>query len=344
MKRLIILCSLVVVLFISQVDAHPGNTDGNGGHTCRTNCPSWGLSYGEYHYHNAKTYTTPSYTSTYAAPTYNAPTTPSCPLMSSYNSSTDSCQCNSGYIVSGSSCVSATLYCSNKIGLMSDYNSITKSCECMAGYEYNGSSCVYKSKYSKPTSTYAPMNSCPPNSQSSTSDSTKCSCNAGYENNSTNDGCVITPVKTFDQMCKDDFGNNSVWNLETDEKKLPLCVCVSGYEWSIDRKSCIQSAPPAIVVQKKSPDTVQSNKNFTVPASDIQSLKIVGTLKKPSTFRQCPSTQCSVIKYYAENSKLNITGKYKKGSWYQVSGTTDAAGGNGKKVVGWIAASLFEIK
>lgn len=32
--------------------AHPGRTDANGGHTCRTNCEKWGLEYGEYHYHN----------------------------------------------------------------------------------------------------------------------------------------------------------------------------------------------------------------------------------------------------------------------------------------------------
>lgn len=32
--------------------AHPGRTDANGGHTCRTNCEKWGLQYGEYHYHN----------------------------------------------------------------------------------------------------------------------------------------------------------------------------------------------------------------------------------------------------------------------------------------------------
>ncbi|WP_374016841.1 copper amine oxidase N-terminal domain-containing protein [Paenibacillus thiaminolyticus] len=31
--------------------AHPGKTDKNGGHTCRTNCEKWGLEYGEYHYH-----------------------------------------------------------------------------------------------------------------------------------------------------------------------------------------------------------------------------------------------------------------------------------------------------
>lgn len=34
--------------------AHPGRTDSSGCHTCRTNCPDWGLSYNEYHCHNSK--------------------------------------------------------------------------------------------------------------------------------------------------------------------------------------------------------------------------------------------------------------------------------------------------
>lgn len=34
--------------------AHPGRTDSSGCHTCRTNCPDWGLSYNEYHCHRAK--------------------------------------------------------------------------------------------------------------------------------------------------------------------------------------------------------------------------------------------------------------------------------------------------
>jgi hypothetical protein len=38
-------------LISSKVSAHPGRTDAHGGHTCRTNCASWGLSDGEYHYH-----------------------------------------------------------------------------------------------------------------------------------------------------------------------------------------------------------------------------------------------------------------------------------------------------
>ena len=35
--------------------AHPGRTDARGGHTCRTNCPKWGLDFGEYHSHGATT-------------------------------------------------------------------------------------------------------------------------------------------------------------------------------------------------------------------------------------------------------------------------------------------------
>jgi len=37
-----------------MVSAHPGNTDSYGCHTCKTNCPKWGLDYGEYHCHASK--------------------------------------------------------------------------------------------------------------------------------------------------------------------------------------------------------------------------------------------------------------------------------------------------
>ena len=46
---------VVAVLFLLApitVSAHPGRTDGNGCHTCWTNCENWGLEYGEYHCHN----------------------------------------------------------------------------------------------------------------------------------------------------------------------------------------------------------------------------------------------------------------------------------------------------
>jgi hypothetical protein len=45
---------LIFTSLFSIVFAHPGRTDAYGCHTCRTNCSNWGLSYGEYHCHNAK--------------------------------------------------------------------------------------------------------------------------------------------------------------------------------------------------------------------------------------------------------------------------------------------------
>ncbi len=45
---------VIVLCFPLLAFAHPGNTDSYGCHTCKTNCPKWGLSYGEYHCHNAK--------------------------------------------------------------------------------------------------------------------------------------------------------------------------------------------------------------------------------------------------------------------------------------------------
>jgi hypothetical protein len=57
MKKIVgILLSFVLLLVVTTLAmAHPGRTDANGGHTCRTNCGKWGLNYGEYHYHGGTT-------------------------------------------------------------------------------------------------------------------------------------------------------------------------------------------------------------------------------------------------------------------------------------------------
>ncbi|AIG26157.1 YHYH domain-containing protein [Brevibacillus laterosporus] len=54
MKKALLFFLFVTMLAVpfQQTSAHPGRTDKNGGHTCRTNCEKWGLFYGEYHYHN----------------------------------------------------------------------------------------------------------------------------------------------------------------------------------------------------------------------------------------------------------------------------------------------------
>ncbi|OGZ44267.1 MAG: hypothetical protein A2756_05370 [Candidatus Ryanbacteria bacterium RIFCSPHIGHO2_01_FULL_48_27] len=54
-RRSLTLVALFLTLSLPGiVSAHPGNTDASGCHTCRTNCPKWGLSTGEYHCHRAK--------------------------------------------------------------------------------------------------------------------------------------------------------------------------------------------------------------------------------------------------------------------------------------------------
>ena len=55
LKLILILLTLVPLMNfrLNDVSAHPGNTDSNGGHVCRTNCPSWVYDYGEYHLHSS---------------------------------------------------------------------------------------------------------------------------------------------------------------------------------------------------------------------------------------------------------------------------------------------------
>lgn len=67
MKKLFVTLSVLLLtlsLFESVASAHPGRTDSNGGHTCRTNCAKWGLKTGEYHYHNGGGSSTSSGTTT----------------------------------------------------------------------------------------------------------------------------------------------------------------------------------------------------------------------------------------------------------------------------------------
>ncbi|SEO11528.1 hypothetical protein SAMN04488134_1046 [Amphibacillus marinus] len=57
MKKSGLIIVLIIFTLFSlntyQVYAHPGRTDANGGHYCRTNCEKWGYEYDEYHYHNS---------------------------------------------------------------------------------------------------------------------------------------------------------------------------------------------------------------------------------------------------------------------------------------------------
>lgn len=51
-KKYFIILILISFFITPVVYAHPGRTDTNGCHTCKTNCAEkWGLEYGEYHCH-----------------------------------------------------------------------------------------------------------------------------------------------------------------------------------------------------------------------------------------------------------------------------------------------------
>lgn len=63
MKRLAIVMTLVLVLVL-DISAHPGRTNADGCHYCRTNCEQYGLQQDEYHCHNNEAASTASSTST----------------------------------------------------------------------------------------------------------------------------------------------------------------------------------------------------------------------------------------------------------------------------------------
>ncbi len=221
---LIVLLSIVFPFGISF--AHPGNTDASGCHTCRTNCASWGLSYGEYHCHNSKGVTQPTdpirshygengtgWTESW--PEYNNTPTVTCPLFSSYDSISKGCKCNSGYIVQNGSCVSAYSYCSNKYGSNARYNSLTESCECYSGYVVKNGRCVSLDSSCQDSLGFS-------SSYNSLTD--KCECSYGYiiDNNQ----CV-----NGNTYCHNNYGYNSDYDTLT--KK---CECDSGYVFDSNYK------------------------------------------------------------------------------------------------------------
>ena len=278
----------VIILFAPVfVFAHPGNTDSSGCHTCRTNCSNWGLSYGEDHCHNAKTSYQPEapIRSTYGAggtgttqywpdyeysgSTYSAPSIPSCPLMatydslsnsckcysgyfskngkcvsadslckdqlgimSSYDSLSDKCKCSYGYVLDGGKCTGASTVCRNEMGLMSRYNSLSNKCECMSGYEFNGSSCEYKSTASYYTPNYSTY-SAPSTSYAS------------------------CPANSYESP--------------TDSTK---CLCNTGYQLNPDRTACIPSQPTiaAPVAQTASAAQTANDKLIELLKAQLQAL------------------------------------------------------------------------
>ena len=203
MKILFLLIAFIAVYsFAYPAFAHPGNTDYLGCHTCRTNCQSWGLYYGEYHCHEPKYYSPPE--------TYTPP--PSCPLLSYYDSLSESCKCYSGYVVSGDRCISQDDWCQNQFGFNSRYNILNDSCECSYGYIFEGSKCISGNQYCWNKYGY---------NSSYNSLSKSCECSYGYVFNKARTQCI-----SQDDWCQDEFGYGSEYDSLEDN-----CVCSDGYRF-----------------------------------------------------------------------------------------------------------------
>jgi len=49
----VLFITLIPLIFVNRVSAHPGNTAADGCHYCRTNCDRWGVPWNTRHCHNA---------------------------------------------------------------------------------------------------------------------------------------------------------------------------------------------------------------------------------------------------------------------------------------------------
>lgn len=343
MKKITYLLTVLSFLILPSISsAHPGNTDSSGCHTCRTNCSSWGLYTGEYHCHNNKGFTQPEYPihSTYGAggtgytspaPDYAYPSLsiPKCPLHSYYDGS--SCKCNYGYVASGGSCVSedslcqkqigynssynsldntcecnygyvldstetcalGNLVCIKKIGLMSEYNSLTNKCECMDGYVFDGTSCVShnklcQSEYGSNSYEYAGQ----------------CRCLAGYEFNKNKTACVLTPIKTNDEICQESFGINSTWNGTKNSNETLNCQCKTGFMWSSDNSYCLKEIKPIYLQGCNSLEGYSSTTHISCDGSN----KCQSGMRYSTEKKECVSIPTETPKQeIVENNKLGAS-------------------------------------
>ncbi len=137
---------------------------------------------------------------------------PTCPLFSRYDSFSDSCKCYSGYIKSGSRCISQDEYCQNIYGFSSKYNISKDNCECKYGYVFDNSKCISGNQYC--WNKYGFNSSY--NSLSKT-----CECRYGYVFNRMGTKCI-----SEDEACREQFGFGAKAAISSDK-----CECKYGYAW-----------------------------------------------------------------------------------------------------------------
>lgn len=187
---------------------------------------------------------------------YQAP--PSCPSMSSYNSSSGQCECYSGYIASGNSCISIDQACKNKYGYNSERDYSDDSCKCKYGYTWNSSAtkCISQDEACQNQYGY---------NTKATLSGDKCECKYGYVWNSTNTKCI-----TKDAACQELNGIMSRSNLSGE------CECLSGYEY--DGSECVYLSSTPTILKKEPTKTPQNTPTLIPTESSISNDDILSTL------------------------------------------------------------------
>lgn len=145
--------------------------------------------------------------------------------------------------------------------------------------------------------------------------------------------------------CKTAFGIYSIWSGGYDSSGGITCSCLEGRDFINGGKTC-EVVP---IAQNETLPVKENNTSYTQPAvenettspepanvtakntSDINNEVIrleplTGYINSSAAFRTCPSTSCSVIRYYAETSTVDIDARNNDGTWYRVNGRTDAGG------------------
>jgi len=137
---------------------------------------------------------------------------PTCPLHSYYDSISDSCKCYSGYVLSGSRCISQDEYCQNIYGFNSKYNILKDNCECKYGYVFDNSKCISGNQFCRNKYGY---------NSSYNSLSETCECRYGYVFNESGTKCI-----SEDEACQEQFGFGAKATISGDK-----CECRPGYVW-----------------------------------------------------------------------------------------------------------------
>lgn len=210
--------------------------------------------------------------------------------------------------------------------------------------------------YSTPTPTPTPSTSCPINSYNNNG---QCLCNSGYIVNPNKTACVPAPscpegsflntnnlCTTYTQSCREVNNNdiNIIGSKGADGKI--NCICNNGMNWN--GSQCVLNSTPVkteigagllgniqvskpVETKKESPK-IDENKIKLLDKEIPTKLKLAGTL------RQCPSTNCAVIRHYVENSTFQVIGDYNNGEWFKIKAKND----NGNNIEGWMHNSVLE--